>query len=231
MTPATNASTPPLPAARPVVWTVEDDVDFRGALAEVLAPAAEVARAFGSVEEALAWIGVADRTVGLARPDVLLLDVNLPGMSGLDGLAALKARLPLARVVMLTIRDDAETVYAALGAGASGYLLKSADPDELVAGVEAAYAGAMLIPPTVARLVLARFERVGPTQDYGLTGREREVLGWMVEGLIQKEIAAKLNVSDSTVNTHVQHIYEKLQVHNAAAAVAKAVREELLKRG
>jgi DNA-binding NarL/FixJ family response regulator len=162
---------------------------------------------------------------------VLLLDVNLPGMSGLDGLGALKARLPAARVVMLTIRDDAETIYAALGAGASGYLLKNADPDQLAAAVEAARNGGMLMPGPVARKVLAAFEGPTPTPDYGLTDRERDVLREMVQGHTQKEIAERLFVSPSTVNTHVQHIYEKLHVHSGSAAVAKAVRERLVDAG
>ncbi|HLT47325.1 MAG TPA: response regulator transcription factor [Rubricoccaceae bacterium] len=215
----------------PSVWIVEDDEAYRAALQAALAPAADVREVFGSVEDALAWAAVRERAADTDRPDVLLLDVNLPGMSGLDGLGALKARLPGTRVVMLTIRDDAETIYAALGAGASGYLLKNADPDQLAAAVEAARDGGMLMPGPVARKVLAAFDRPRPSPDYGLTERERDVLREMVAGHTQKEIAERLFVSPSTVNTHVQHIYEKLHVHTGSAAVAKAVRERLVDAG
>jgi len=214
----------------PVLWLVEDDEPYRAALRATLAAAADVHEAFGSVEDALAWVD-AHRGGAPARgwPDVVLLDVELPGMSGLEGVGALKARLPATRVVMLTIHDEAETVYAALGAGASGYLLKSADPEQLAAAVEAARDGGMLIPAPVARLVLARFEQRRAVPDYGLTDRERDVLREMVRGGTQKEIAERLYVSASTVNTHVQHVYEKLHVHNGSAAVAKAVRERLVR--
>ncbi|HYG68989.1 MAG TPA: response regulator transcription factor [Anaeromyxobacteraceae bacterium] len=147
-------------------------------------------------------------------------------MSETEGLAALKARLPGTRIVMLTIRDEADVISAALGAGASGYLTKDAAVDEIAAAVEAARGGGMLMPGPVARKVLGFFEGLRPASDYGLT--ERDVLREMVEGYAQKEIAERLFVSPSTVDSHVQHIYEKLHVHSSSAAVAKAVRERLL---
>jgi DNA-binding NarL/FixJ family response regulator len=208
----------------PTVWIVEDDADYRDALAATLAPAVE--RAFGSVEDALAWAADAPDA-----PDVVLLDVNLPGRTGIEGLGDLKARLPGARVVMLTIRDDAATVYAALRAGASGYLLKGAAPDEIAAAVEAARSGGMLMPAPVARLVLAHFGPPSPAPDYGLSPRERDVLAEMTGGHTQREIAERLFISPSTVNSHVQSLYDKLHVHTAGAAVAKAVRERLVGRG
>ena len=205
------------------VWVVEDDADYRDALAASLAPA--VRQAFGSVEDAVAWATVAPPDTA---PDVVLLDVNLPGRTGIEGLADLKSRLPATRFVMLTIRDDAATVYAALGAGASGYLLKSAGADEILAAVEAARAGGMLMPAPVARLVLAQFAPEVPSPTYGLTARERDVLAEMTNGYTQKEIATRLFISTSTVNTHVQSLYDKLHVRTASAAVAKAVRERLV---
>ena len=214
------------------VWIVEDDAGYRDAVAATLAPSADVQRVFGSVEDALAWADAhAGRAPAGGWPDVLLLDVNLPGLTGIEGLGALKARLPGTRIVMLTIRDDADTIYGALGAGASGYLLKDAPADQIAAAVEAARAGGMLMPGPVARRVLARFEQPAPAPDYGLTERERDVLREMVLGHTQKEIAARLFVSVNTVNTHVQHLYEKLHVHNGSAAVAKALRERLLDDG
>lgn len=157
-----------------------------------------------------------------------MLDVNLPGLDGIEGVGALKARAPRANIVMLTIRDDAETIAAALGAGASGYLTKDATPDELLAAIDAAHAGGMWMQPTVARIVRDAFERRPPAPDYGLTTREREVLAEMVAGGTQREIAERLFVSPSTVNSHIQHLYEKLHVHSGSAAVAKAIREGLI---
>ena len=207
----------------PAVWIIEDAADYRDALTAALAPA--VRHAFGSVEAALACalaLPPAD------RPDVALLDVNLPGLTGVEGLGRLKAVLPATRFVMLTIRDDAETVYAALRAGASGYLLKSAGADEILAAVEAAHTGGMQMPAPIARLVLAQFAPDVP--DYGLSRREREVLAEMTSGHSQREIAARLFIAASTVNSHVQSLYDKLHVRTASAAVAKAVRERLVER-
>ncbi len=205
------------------VWIVEDARDYRDALAAALAPS--VQRTFDSVEDALAWADVAPPA---DAPDVVLLDVNLPGMTGVEGLPHLKARMPSTRFVMLTIRDDAQTVYAALGAGASGYLLKGADAGAIADAVEAACAGGMWMPAPVARLVLAQFAPAAPAADYNLSTREREVLAEMADGHSQREIAARLFVSPSTVNSHVQRLYDKLHVRTASGAVAKAIRERLI---
>ncbi|WP_412061362.1 response regulator [Rubrivirga sp. IMCC45206] len=216
---------PPLPDLRHVrVWIVEDDVDFRDAFEDVVGPQVSLEGVFGSVEAAIARLDVAPH----AAPDVMMLDVNLPGLTGIEGLGALKSRAPSTFVVMLTIRDDAATIAQALGAGASGYVLKGAPPDLLLAAIDQASRGGMLMEPAVARAVLSQFEARPPTPDYGLTDRERDVLREMVAGGTQREIADRLFVSPSTVNTHVQHVYEKLHVHSGSAAVAKAIRERLL---
>ena len=223
-----------------VVWIVEDDAGYREAVAELLAEHVHAVETYGSVEAALARADAFSARASGVRangasgapeagwPEVVFLDVNLPGLSGIEGLAEIKSRLSAAAIVMLTIRDDAETIYAALGAGASGYLLKSASPDELLGALREARAGGMLMQRQVARLVLAAFEAPAPAPDYGLTPRETEVLREMVEGHTQPQIAERLFVSLSTVNSHVQRIYEKLHVHNGSAAVAKAVRERLV---
>lgn len=225
---------PPTPPdlSTAVVWLVEDDEDYREAVCAWVEPASRSVETFGSVEEAVARIDSVHRGApGAGWPNVVLLDVNLPGASGIEGVAAIKERLPETAIVMLTIRDDPETIYAALGAGASGYLLKGARPAELMAALQEAQTGGMLMQRQVARLVLKAFEVHRPPPDYGLTKRESEVLSEMVSGYTQPRIAERLFVSLSTVNTHVQSIYAKLHVHTGSAAVAKAVRERLVREG
>ena len=212
-----------------IVWLVEDDAHYREAVAELVATHVRSVEAFGSVEAVLARVD----SVGKGEPEggwpeVVLLDVNLPGLSGIEGLSQLKSRLPGSVVVMLTIRDDAETIYAALGAGASGYLLKSASPDELLAAIREARAGGMLMQRQVARLVLASFEARATVPDYGLTPREHDTLELLVAGLTMKEVAARMGVSYHTVDTHVRHVYAKLQVRSRGGAVAKALRERIV---
>jgi DNA-binding NarL/FixJ family response regulator len=215
------------------LWIVEDDADYREAVAELLNDHVADVEAFGSVETALARAdvlasGASPSAPEAGWPEVVLLDVNLPGLSGIEGVGEIKSRVPTTAVVMLTIRDDADTIYAALGAGASGYLLKSASPDELLGAVREARTGGMLMQKQVARLVLASFEARAAVPDYGLTPRETDVLREMVGGHTQPQIAERLFVSLSTVNSHVQSIYRKLHVRNGNAAVSKAVRERLV---
>ena len=209
------------------VWIIEDDERYQQALRFVLenTSSLQCPQTFFSCEGALAYLNIAE---GEKLPDVILLDINLPGLSGIEGIGLLKARLPDTTIVMLTILDDAEIIYEALCAGASGYLLKNAPLDQIIAAVRAAAQGGTLMPADVAEKVLSFFTQTGAKQDYGLTEREKEVLGEMGEGYSQKEIAAHLFVSPHTVNTHIQHIYEKLHVHSGIEAVSKAIRERLI---
>ena len=217
------------PAPRPpaLVWLVEDEPHYRSVFGFLIGRAAGVAlgAAFADAEEAL----VAARTTRPdARPSLVVVDVNLPGLDGVAALGPLAAALPDARFVMLTGRDDPETVYRALRAGAQGYLLKDAPAETLLDGLRQALGGAMLAPAPVARLILDHFREAPPRADYGLSTREREVLRLVTEGLTQKAIAAALFISPSTVNSHVQRVYEKLSVQSATAAVAKALSERLI---
>lgn len=208
------------------LWIVEDDPAFRDALALYVTytDGLALAGASESVEEAEAALASAP-----AAPDAVVMDIRLPGLSGLDGLVRLRPRFSETAFVMLTLHDDADLIFAALERGASGYVLKSAPLSTLVEAVKSACAGGMLLPPAVARRVQAHFQasRKAPPEVH-LAPREREVLAAMADGLVQKEIAARLGVSPSTVDTYVQRLYDRLHVRTATGAVAKAIRERLI---
>ncbi|HLA63233.1 MAG TPA: response regulator [Rhodothermales bacterium] len=230
------------------VWIVEDEVSYRDTLSFLVGNVNGLllGRTFGTAEDALA---AAEQATAAEAPALVLMDVNLPGLNGIEATKRLRALLPDARVVVLTVRNDADTIYEALRAGASGYLPKWVPVDTLVSALQQARDGGMLIPPTVARRVLAYFQgggappeamgdgvpggvpvppRGGRGAAYGLTERERGVLRLMAEGLTQKEIAASLEITLSTVSKHVQRVYEKLHVNTLGGAVAKAIRERLV---
>lgn len=178
--------------------------------------------AFASCESALAKLNDGP------HPDVILLDVRLPGMSGVDGVREFKTIAQKTHVLMLTMCDDDTTVFQALCAGASGYLLKTGTPESITAAIVEVINGGAPMSPSIARSVLHLFTKFAPKQtDYGLTTREKSVLDLLVQGRIKKQIADELRVSYHTIDKHVRSIYDKLQVHSLSAAVAKAVRERL----
>lgn len=218
-----------LPSTRAVVWLIEDHADSRRVLARVLnrAPSMQCPCAFPSCEEALAALA------SNPAPDVILLDVGLPGMSGIEGIRHLKALAPAAQIIMLTVFDDQEKIFNAICAGALGYLLKNADEDAIASAVEEVLRGGAPINPRVARLVLNMFasREAPPRADYGLSAREREVLELVVKGMVKKEVAERLGLSYHTVDNHLRSIYAKLHVHTRGGAVAKAVAEHLLPSG
>ena len=213
------------PPAR--VWLVEDEPHYRSVFEFLVGQSAgiELAASFGSAENLLA---AATAAAPDDHPALVVLDVQLPGLDGVAALGPLARALPDARLVMLTARDDPETLFGALRAGAQGYLLKDSPAETIRTGLQQALDGAMLVPAPVARRVLAHFRDAGPTADYGLTARETDVLRGMVAGQSQKAIADTLFISPPTVNGHVQSVYRKLAVHSAPAAVAKAVGERLV---
>ncbi|NNF58764.1 MAG: response regulator transcription factor [Rhodothermaceae bacterium] len=207
------------------LWLVEDDALFRQALTDLFADADDVdlVGVFGACEPALDAI----ETEG--APDVVLLDLGLPGLSGTEGARRLKARSPATQLVILTIHEDDDAVFDALCAGASGYLLKNATGPEILQAVREVRAGGVPLTPPVARRMLTHFRQIVPAHsDYGLTEREREILGLLAEGLAQKEIADRLFLSPHTVDTHLRNLYAKLHVRTGIAAVSKALRERLI---
>jgi len=212
-------------AAAIPVWLIEDNATFRGAAARVLEESGEIhcSGAFGRCEDALA---------ALARgpaPRLILLDVGLPGMSGIDGIPLLRQQAPGALILVLTVFEDDEKIFRAICAGACGYLLKTATSGELVQAVREALAGGGPMNARIARRVLEMFARLAPPRgDYGLSPREKEILEATVQGRTKKEIAALLDLSFHTVDSHLRHIYQKLEVNTRTGAVAKALKEKLV---
>lgn len=207
------------------VAIIEDHHKFREALEFLLnqTPGYHCVGSFGSIEEAL-------EKIEFNLPDVALVDIGLPGMSGVEGVRILKDRHPSLVLLMNTVYDDDERIFQALCAGASGYLLKKTPPARLIESLNEAIAGGAPMSPEVARRVLALFREIRPpdNEDYQLTPHELRLLKLLVEGHSYKTAAAKLNVSVKTISFHLQKIYEKLQVHSKSEAVAKALRNRLV---
>jgi DNA-binding NarL/FixJ family response regulator len=213
------------PASLVKVAIVEDHREFRDYLGALIG-GAEGFRCTGSyrsMEEAL------DK-IGFELPDAVLVDIGLPGMSGVDGVRLLKERYPQLVLLIQTVYDDDERVFNALCAGASGYLLKKTQPSRLLESLREAVAGGSPMSPEVARRVIRLFREIRPPErsDYDLTPHEIRILKLLVEGYNYKTAAAELKVTPSTINFHLQKIYEKLQVHSKTEAVAKALRNRLV---
>jgi DNA-binding NarL/FixJ family response regulator len=206
------------------VWLIEDNHTFRNAVARVVNQAEnlECPHHFSNAEQALEMLA------GGQVPDVLLVDVELPGMNGVDAVRRIKSISPATRIIMLTVFDDHDKIFRAICAGASGYLLKTSPIEKVLESIRDVYAGGAPMTPRVAHSVLDMFSRlVVPHEDYGLTSRETSILELMTEGLLKKEIAERLTLSYHTVDTHLRNIYAKLHVNTRSGAVAKALKERL----
>lgn len=209
-------SSPPQPPIR--LCLVEDDARVRGLLASWLQrePGFAIAAEYGSTEAALAALPG-------ERPDVVLVDINLPGQSGIECVRQLKPRLPGTQFAMVTVYEDADRIFQALAGGATGYLVKQTPRAELVAAIRELHAGGSPMSTNIARKVVQSFHRAPapPRADAELTPRERQVLEELVRGLLYKEIADALGISMGTLHTHIRRIYEKLHVRSRAQAVAR----------
>jgi len=164
-------------------------------------------------------------------PDVVLVDIGLPGLSGIEGTRLLKERYPNLTLLILTVYEDDDRIFAALCAGACGYLLKKTPPARLLESLKEAFNGGAPMSPEVAHRVVALFREIRPPEqaDYHLTPHELRLLKLLVEGHNYKTAAAQLGVSFNTVCFHIKSIYEKLQVHSKSEAVAKALRQRIIK--
>jgi DNA-binding NarL/FixJ family response regulator len=208
------------------VALIEDRREIREGLGMLIngTPGYACTGSFRSMEDAL------PRISGNDLPDVVLCDIGLPGMSGIEGMRILKERFPNLLLLMLSVYDDDERIFDALCAGACGYLLKKTPPLRLLESLKEAVMGGSPMSPEVARRVIALFRDIRPPEraDYELTPHETRLLKLLVEGHNYKTAAVELNVSVNTVSFHMRRIYEKLQVHSKSEAVAKALRDRLV---
>jgi DNA-binding NarL/FixJ family response regulator len=223
MTEMTNTA---CPSPRKIsVALVEDLREVREGLVVLINdyPGFDCLAAYSTMEEAL-------ESIGSNPPDVALIDIGLPGMSGIEGTRILTERYPEMRVVVLTVYDDEEEVFAALCSGARGYLLKNTSPERLLKSLQEVVAGGSPMSPEIASRVIRLFRDFRPPQTaaHGLTQQEKELLKLIVDGHSYKTAAVQLNISTSTVSFHLQNIYNKLQVHSKSEVVAKALRDKLV---
>lgn len=207
------------------LWVVDDDNFFRSTLATMLneTPGFSCTGVFGTAEEAVRVLRNGD------IPEVVLMDIGLPGMDGIEATRQVKSISPATDVIILTIKEGDQEVFNAICAGADGYLLKSLTQEEIIQAVNEVLRGGAPMNAQIARKVLTMFSKfVTPESDYGLSARERTILKLLTEGLTKKQIAEKLFLAPATVETHSKNIYSKLQVHSRSEAVAKALKEKLL---
>jgi DNA-binding NarL/FixJ family response regulator len=198
------------------VSIIEDDPQARKIFADWIsrAPGFRLAGEWGDAERAL-------EALPAKKPDVVLMDINLPGMSGVEAVKRLKPLLPNTQFVMLTVYEDADHIYNALAVGATGYLLKQTPRAELLGAVEDVHRGGSPMTSNIARKVVQSFKQAEVPSGQELSPREQEVLELLARGYLYKEIAERLNISVPTVNTYVRRMYEKLHVRSRAQAVAK----------
>jgi len=207
------------------VAIVEDSPDIRMGTSFVLrsSKACTVVGEYETAEELI-------DTFSEVRPEVVLMDLGLPGMSGIEAITELKRDHPRLEIIVLSVFEDDNNVFRAICAGASGYITKPATPQQLVEAVEHAFGGGTPMSPHIARKVLDMFKQhlPPPMSDYDLTPRELEVLQLLVHGEDYKSIADKLFLSVFTVRAHIRNIYDKLHVHSKSQAVVKALRENVI---
>lgn len=208
------------------VAIVEDQRRTREGLGALIGgtPGLRVVGQFPSMEQMLG-------EVGAVPPDVVLMDIGLPGMSGIDGVRVLRERWPQLRILMLSVHGDDDHVFEAICAGACGYLLKDTPPQQLLEGITQVHGGGAPMSPDVARRVLAMFQRFAPPCGvaHDLTARELDVLRQLSTGLAYKQIAHTLLMSIDTVRFHLRNIYGKLHVHSKSEAVMAAVRRGIVR--
>lgn len=171
------------------------------------------------------------RNMQMANPDVVMMDINMPGISGIGAVQVIKEKFPQVRILMQTVFDDNDKIFAAICAGASGYMLKKTAPQKMIEAIREIFAGGAPMTASVAVKILQMFrlQSVSKNNEFiDLSQREKEILALLVKGKSYKAVASACFISIDTVSTHVRHIYEKLQVHSKSEAVAKAINQKLV---
>jgi DNA-binding NarL/FixJ family response regulator len=205
------------------IGIVEDHFEFRQGLEYLIASFSDytLAWAYSSIEEALE---------NYTETDVMLLDINLPGMTGIEAIPMFKHKCPGQKIIMLTILEDDHHILEAIKNGADGYILKKSSPVKILDAIQQVYEGAAALTPMVAKQVMAFLKPKITTQESpsSLTPREKEILTLITQAMSNEAIAGKLFISVQTVRNHIKNIYDKLQVHSRSQVVIKAFREKLI---
>ena len=198
---------------------VEDDAEIRELLRATLGRTEQV-KVVGAFADASAFLA----KLPALEVDVVLMDINMPGMNGIDCIREAKPLAPAVQYLVLTVFENPAYIFQALCAGATGYLVKNSDPEEIIEAVKEIYGGGSPMSPAIARMVVGSFQRETQQRinDHALTDREKHVLDQLSQGLLYKEIAANAGISIETVRKHARHIYEKLQVNSRVEAIRKA---------
>ena len=208
------------------VIIIEDNELLRDSLKEAINKSSSIncSNAFGSGEAALEFIESEELV-----PDIILLDIGLPGMSGIELIPELKKLSPSSKIIIITIHDDDENVFNAICAGAAGYLLKDLSSNGIVNSISEVMNGGAPMNSHIAKKVLNMFRDQNiKSEGYDLSDREKEILALLVDGLSKKQIAENIFLSHHTVDSHIRNIYAKLEVHSRSSAISKAIKEKLL---
>ena len=172
-----------------------------------------------------------EKKIAQSNPEVVIMDIDMPGMNGIDAVSILHTKYPHIRILMQTVFDDNDKIFAAIRAGASGYILKKSSPAKIIESIMDTYNGGAPMTPSVAEKVLTMFRYQNQTtqaENINLSEREKEILTLLVKGKSYKMIAAECFISIDTVNSHIKNIYEKLHVHSKSEAVVKAINQKLI---
>jgi len=205
------------------IMIYEDNASLRESLNNLLLLSGEYC-VLGAYENCSSVI----RDVEALQPDVILMDIDLPGINGIEAVKRIRRANQKVQIIMLTVFDDNTHVYDALYAGANGYLLKKYISDKLGSAIEEVLQGGAPMSPSIARIVISHMHESAAVNDYQLTVREKEILQSLSRGNSFKLIAAELSISLETVRTHIKHIYDKLHVQSQIEAVSKALTEKLI---
>lgn len=206
------------------VLLYDDAVQFRETMGMLLDDTEEfrVVGKFGNCESA-------PSDLALLQPDVVLMDIDMPGASGIDGVRMIRKRNQSVKIIMLTVFDNNQNIYDAIRFGANGYVLKKSSPAAIVAAIRDVYDGGAPMNSSIATQVLQMFAGMSPgDENYGLSTKEKAVLKSLVDGNSYKMVAAALHISIDTVRSHIRNIYEKLQVNSKSEAVAKALKNRIV---